>query len=224
MKEFKLSDLVLDYSIYPRKEIDSQHAAILQEAIEGGAVMPPLVLETKTHRVVDGFHRYRAFKRIAKDNVDFMVSCIEKTYKSEALLFLDAMRYNAEHGRALNKFDRTHCIIMAHQLSVSDKDIAKVLHVQVEAVKRLIVDRTATGVNGKQKLVPIKSTIRHMAGQKMTTEQVACNDKLGGMQQGFYVHQIILLIESGLLDLENERLMEQVKHLHELLEGVLVVK
>ena len=48
MKEYKLSDLVLDYSIYPRKEIDRQHAAIIQEAIEGGAVMPPLVLETKT--------------------------------------------------------------------------------------------------------------------------------------------------------------------------------
>jgi hypothetical protein len=224
MKEFKLSDLVLDYSIYPRKEIDRQHAAILQEAIEGGAVMPPLVLETKTHRVVDGFHRVRAYKHIAKDDVDFLVTCIEKTYKSEALLFLDAMRYNAEHGRALNKFDRTHCIIMAHQLKVSDKDIAAVLHVQVEAVKRLVVDRTATRVNGKQTLMPIKSTIRHMAGKTLSVEQSACNEKLGGMQQGFYVHQLVMLIESGLLDLENERLMQQVKRLYELLEGVLAVK
>jgi hypothetical protein len=223
MKEYKLSDLVLDYSIYPRKEIDRQHSAMIQEAIEGGAVMPPLVLESKTHRIVDGFHRYRAYKRIAGDEVMF-VTCIEKTYKSEALLFLDAMRYNAEHGRALNKFDRTHCIIMAHQLKVADKDIAAVLHIAVKAVGQLVVDRTATRVNGKQTLVPIKSTIRHMAGRKLTVDQTVCNDKLGGQQQGFYVHQIIMLIESGLLDLENERLMEQLKRLHELLEGVLVVK
>ena len=224
MKEYKLSDLVLDYAIYPRKEIDRQHAAILQEAIEGGAVMPPLVLETKSHRVVDGFHRYRAYKHIAKDNVDFVVRCIEKTYKSEALLFLDAMRYNAEHGRALNKFDRTHCIIMAHQLKVSDRDIAAVLHVQVEAVKRLVVDRTATRVNGKQTLMPIKSTIRHMAGKKLTVEQSECNDKLGGMQQSFYVNQVILLIENSLLDIENDKLMERLVKLAELLEGVLAVK
>lgn len=224
MKEFKLSDLVLDYSIYPRKEVDRQHAAIIQEAIEGGAVMPPLVLESKTHRVVDGFHRYRAYKSIAKDNVEFLVSCIEKTYKSEALLFLDAMRYNAEHGRALNKFDRTHCILMAHKLKVDDKDISAVLHVPINMVKQLVVDRTATRVNGKQTLVPIKSTIRHMAGKKLTKEQSDCNDKLGGMQQGFYVHQVIMLIENNLIDVENERLMEQLAKLAQLLETMLAAK
>jgi hypothetical protein len=224
MKEYKLGDLVLDFSIYPRKEVDSQHASIIQEAIEGGAVLPPMVIEKKTKRVVDGFHRHRAYKRISGNDPEFVVTCIEKTYTSEAALFLDAMRFNAEHGRALTKFDRTHCVLLAMQLHVPDKDIAKVLHINVDAVQKLTVDRTAYGTNGKQKLTPIKRTILHKAGQKLTKEQVKCNGKLGGQEQGFYVHQLVMLIENELLDTENERLMEQIRHLYELLEGVLVAK
>jgi hypothetical protein len=224
MRELKLGDLVLDYAIYPRKEIDAQHASIIQEALEGGAVLPPLVIEAKTLRVVDGFHRHRAYKKISRNDPEFMVTCIEKKYKSEAELFLDAMRYNAEHGRALTKFDRTHCILVAMQLEIADKDIAKVLHVDVDAVQKLAVDRTAYGTNGKQKLVPIKRTIRHKAGMKLSKAQVECNGKLGGQEQGFYVHQLVMLIENGLLDTENERLMEQLKRLQELLEGLLVAK
>lgn len=224
MKEYKLSVLVLDFSIYPRKEVDSQHAALIQEAIEGGAVLPPIVIDKKTKRIVDGFHRYRAYKRISRNDPEFVVTCIEKSYRNEAELFLDAMRYNAEHGRALTKFDRTHCILVAMQLEIADKDIANVLHVQVDAVQKLVADRSAYGTNGKQKLTPIKSTIKHKAGMKLSKGQVECNAKLGGMQQTFYVNQVILLIENDLLDVENEKLMERLQMLAELLEKVLVAK
>ena len=70
--------------------------------------------------------------------------------------------------------------------------------------------------------VPIKRTIQHMAGKKLSKEQVSANDKLGGMHAVFYMNQLATLIESKLLDLENPKVMESLKRLHELLEGMLV--
>lgn len=224
MKEHKLSDLIVDYTIYPRNEVDRHHVSVIQLAIEGGAEVPPLVIEASTKRIVDGVHRYRAYKRIyGDDNPEAAVTCIEKEYKNDAALFLDAMRYNASHGRSLTRFDRTHCVIMAKQLRVSEKDIAKVLHVPPSEIKRIVADRSAMFDNeGKQTLTPIKGTIKHKAGATLTDEQVTCNKKLGGMDQTFYVNQIILLIENDLLNHDDEELMSKLAVLAKLLNGLLV--
>lgn len=224
MREIKLSELILDYNIYPRREVDAHHAAIIQEAIEGGAVLPPMVIEKKTKRVVDGFHRHRAYRRISRNDSNFVVTCIEKTYRSEAELFLDAMRYNAEHGRALTKFDRTHCVLLAQQLEIADKDIAKVLHIQVDAVQQLVVDRSAYGSGGKQQLTPIKATIRHKAGQKLSKSQVECNAKLGGMNPSFYANQLIMLVQNDLINRKDENVIAKLQLLAELLDTFLAVK
>lgn len=220
MRSIKLCDLVLDYAIYPRREIDAYHSHTIQEAIAGGAEIPPLVVEKKTKRIVDGFHRHRAYKRLYGEDPAFAVDCIEKEYKSDAELFLDSMRYNASHGRCLSKFDRTHCLLLARQLHVPDKEIAKVLHITVKAQRKLVVDRSALKGNGKQVLTPIKSTIKHKAGQLLNDEQWSANDKLSGMQQAFYVNQIITLIENDLLDTSDEKLMAGLERLAELIAGV----
>jgi len=90
---------------------------------------------------------------------------------------------------------------------------------QYKKVESLVVDRAARC--GKL-TVPLKQTIRHMRGRNLTKEQSAANDKLSGMNQSFYVNQLITLIESKLLDSEDEQLFERLKHLHGLLEELLV--
>jgi hypothetical protein len=222
MRIRKLSELVADYSIYPRREIDDYHVSTMVEYLNnGGGPLPPLITCEATSRIVDGFHRRRAYMRISGDDPTFEVECIEKTYKNDAELFLDSMRYNASHGRTLTRFDRTHCIVLAKRLRVSDKDIAKVLHVPPRQIKQMLAARTAVKPGKPQQLMPIKGTIKHKAGQQLTDEQSQCNDKLGGMQQSFYVNQVIMLIENDLVDWENEKLVEKMQRLAELLEQAL---
>jgi hypothetical protein len=80
----------------------------------------------------------------------------------------------------------------------------------VENLTELRAGRTA---KADHMTVPLKRTIQHMAGRTLTAAQMAVNKKLSGMEQLFYVNQIVLLIENGLLDMANEDLVERLRHL-----------
>lgn len=218
MKTLKAAELVLDFSLYPRNNVDSHNIKNLIDALAAGEPLPPVVIDKKSKRVVDGFHRVKAYLKFLGDEAKIEV--IEKTYKSDAQLFVDAMRYNATHGCKLDPCDRTHCLLLAESLNIPLDQVAGALHTTVDKLAALRADRTATS-NGLT--VPLKRTVRAFAGKKLTKRQQEANVRLSGMNQQFYANQLIELIESEMLDLENENLMMALKKLHELLEGVLVV-
>ena len=217
MESVKASELVEDFDLYPRGDVDSTHVLSLVQAIEAGVELPPIVACKKTKRIVDGFHRRRAFIKLFGD--DAAVNVTFKAYSNDAKLYADAMIYNAAHGRRLTSVDYSRATTKGRALGLDDATIAKCLHLTVERLGDLVVDRSARC--GKI-TVPLKRTISHMAGKSLTKEQSNANDKLGGMNQTFYVNQLITLIENDLLDKENANLLERLKVLHELLEGILV--
>lgn len=220
MRKLKLAELVLDFDVYPRSSIDTHHAGEMSRAVEAGAILPPIVTCKKSKRIVDGFHRQRVYSRLHGD--EYEVEVIEKNYKTDAELFLDAIRYNAHHGLKMDTHDKTHCILRAKELKVDASLLAGVLCVDPKRIGELTTNRTAT--TGKLHVpVAIKRTIGHMAGRQLTKPQVEANDKLSGMSQQFYVNQLVTLIESSLLDTSDEDLMERLKHLGELIAGLEVV-
>ena len=212
MKTHQLAELVLDFDMYPRGKVDSHHAAQMVASIEAGAELPPLVIDKKTKRLVDGFHRWRAYKQAY--GLNYKVTCIEKTYKDDGELFLDAMRYNASHGRALTQHDKTHCLIMAKNFKLSDNLVSEALNLTAERIGELRSTRIA-GVAARP--IALKQTIRHMAGQKLTKKQETANTKLSGMNQLFYVNQVCILIENDLVDTDNSQLAKGFIRLRALL-------
>jgi hypothetical protein len=220
MRKMKVGELVFDFDLYPRGSVSTHHVAELVRALEAGAEFPPLVIDKKTKRIADGFHRGKSYLRHFGDAHE--VDVIEKPYKNETELFLDAIRYNASHGLKMDTHDKAHCAILAAKLGIDDAMVAAAMHVDPKYIGDLRVDRSATTGKGDKIQVPIKRTIQHMAGRHLNKEQVAANDKLSGMNQQFYVNQVITLIESNLLDDSNEELMERLKVLHGLLDGILV--
>lgn len=218
MRMIKLAELVLDYSIYPRTQTDNNHVRYLMIAVQGGATLPPIIIDKKSKRVIDGFHRVTGWRRIDKHGE---IEVIEKTYKNDSEMFAEAMRLNAQHGRNLAPYDRMHCIIRAEEMGMTYEQIAKELCLTVEAIGEMRAGRCGEmRVGNKMKSFPIKRTIQHMAGKKLTKAQFEANDKLGGMNQLFYVNQLIELIEADLLDLSNERLMERLADLVKALESL----
>jgi len=213
MTYIPIGKLVIDFDIYPRAEVDSQHVAYLAEALRAGNTLPALIVEKKTYRIADGVHRYRAHMQVF--GADHEVEAIEKTYASDAELFLDAARYNSGHGRILTMFDRTHCLLKADQLKIEPDQIASALQITIEKLGELRTGRVGNLRHGGD--VPLKRTIQHMAGQRLTKPQMEANRKLSGMNQMFYVNQLILLLENDLLDVENEKLLDALARLRALL-------
>ena len=218
MREMKAAELVLDFDLYPRNNLDAHNVRGIVDALEAGVELPPVVIDATSKRVVDGFHRTRAKLRHGGD--DAMIVVIEKKYKAEADIFLDAMRYNAAHGARLDPCDRTRCTIIAEQLHIPLIAVAGALNMPLDKLGRLRDDRIAKGVGGLT--IPLKRTNRHMAGRKLNKAQQAANERSSGMNQVFYVNQIIDLIEADLLDKSDDKLLERLRHLHGLLEGLLV--
>lgn len=228
MTKLPVGDLVLDFALYPRADVDRQHCSYMAEAIRAGATLPPVIIDKKSKRVTDGFHRVRTYLRVYDPN--HKIEVIEKSYRTDAAMFLDAMRYNASHGRMLSTFDRAHCILLGEQFGIEPDQIAGALQITMDAVGKLKADRVGTlrtrtvTSSGQRKgqRIPLKRTIRHMSGTTLTKAQYEANDKLSGMEQLFYVNQLVTLIENDLLDKENEKLFDGLRKLHELLESVLV--
>ncbi len=219
-KKVLLASLTFDYTVFPRGQVDSQNVAYIREAIRAGTKLPPLVVCKKTRRVVDGFHRGKAYRLECGEGVK--VEIIEKTYKGDKDFFIDACALNGAHGRALSTFDRSHIVVTAKTLGIDLSSIATALNMTTDKLSSLSVDRSAQ-VNGDSvRTIPIKRTIRHMRGKVLTRPQVEANRKLSGMNQVFYVNQLITLVESRLLNKEDDLLIERLRVLHGLLDDVLV--
>lgn len=216
--KMNVSELIEDLDLYPRVQVDSQHAGYIADALRNGNELPPIVAESKGKRIIDGFHRVRAYRRVYGD--DHQIDVDLRTYRSEADMFADAMRLNASHGRCLTRVDRARCLLKAKQrFRMSLKTVSSILGMSVESVKAIGEGRVATNAATQEK-VPIKRTIQHVAGHELTDRQLEANSKLSGMEQAFYANQLIELIESDLLDMGNANLLERLEHLMQLLNGM----
>ena len=216
MRKVKASSLVLDFELYPRNNIDSHNVSQLVDALTAGVELPPVIADKTSHRVVDGFHRVKAHLRTFGPRTTMTV--IEKPYRNEREMFLDSMRYNAKHGAQLDPCDRTRCLIIADRLKIPMTSVAGALLTTTDRLGQLMATRTA--IHGNL-AVPIKRTIEKFAGHKLTNRQQETNLRSSGMNQVFYINQLIDLIEANMLDTDNAPLMNRLKVLSKLLINVL---
>ena len=207
--QHRISELIFDFDVYPRVSIDSQHTAYMGQAYQAGAKFPPVVIDAKSKRITDGFHRVKFYG--IEEGPDFEIECIERDYTNEREMLLDAMRMNASHGRNLTKYDRTRCFLMAQKYRIGMKIAAEALGMKVSEIKAIGEGRVAM-FDGKQ--VPIKRTVEHLAGQSITEDQFNANAKLSGMNHAFYAQQIITLLDNKMLDVEDEKLILVLRTLH----------
>jgi hypothetical protein len=215
----KVAGLVFDYDVYPRDEINSYSVSKIVRALEAGVEMPPIIVDAQSKRIIDGFHRARAHQRVFGKGAK--IRAILRTYPDEQALFLDAIRLNASHGRQLSRYDQARCLAKAEAFGIDQADVAAVLNMTMERLSEMRVERFAT-VGGETAV--LKRMTAHLAGGEITEKQAAFNAAAGGMNQVFYINQIVKALEAGAIDWDNEKVAEGLKKLHGLLEKKLAAK
>lgn len=208
-----LAELVLDETIYPRGYVNEKHIANLVEALSVGAQLPPILVDKKSHRVVDGWHRTKAYERSYGPAAEITVQWV--MYKSERELVLDAIRHNACHGRPLTDAEKVRGWILAKKRGSSMDEAAVALNVTMDTLARWNDSKIAQYAKG---LVVVKPAATHMAGMTLTRKQWETNRKLGGNNATFSANQLIMLIESDMLNTANARLMGRLSILYGLLD------
>jgi hypothetical protein len=213
----KASKLVLDYTLYPREQIQSYHVGQIAEALEAGTVLPPIVVDRKSQRITDGFHRVKAYRKVF--GKDAQIPAVFKDYESEAEMFADAIVLNAAHGKNLTPYDRARCIARAEELNMAPDEVARALNMTVESLGELKAERLAYF---HAKPIVLKRTTAHLAGEELTDDQMEYNRRSGGMNQDFYINQLIGMLEADAVDWESEKVVGALKRLKELLDKSLM--
>lgn len=221
--EYPIASLVEDVNLYPRHAVDSAHVSALALAIESGVELPAVVADRKSCRIVDGFHRCRAYRRILGPDAKVPVEFIE--YINEAEMVRDAVARNARHGRRLDGIDKTRSIIMLRNVGMSDEEIGMTLHVPPKHVKKLAV-RIATAPKSTDGTIPttshiaLKRSVAHLEGARLTKKQANAHKSMPGTSLLLLTQQLTKAIENDLVNYEDDQLVAALGYLRELLQSV----
>lgn len=218
-KRIKASELLLDYDLYPRERIESYNVRQMAEALRAGVELPPIVVDRKSLRVVDGFHRVRAYQKVYGASTEIPVEL--KAYKSDAEMFCDAVRLNSKHGRQFSTYDQARCIVKAETYKLEPEVISSLLNMTLERVSEMKMQRFATY---KKEPVVLKRTSAHLAGKELSDEEASYNVRAGGMQQTFYINQVVAMLEADTVDWDNQKAVNALKRLYGLLDKAMMVK
>lgn len=212
-------ELILDYRIYPRQHIDESNVRAIAASVLAGEKLPPVVADAASKRVIDGFHRVTQALR-ADSEATITVELVE--YADEGEMFLDAVARNARHGARLTSYDQSRVVSIADDWQISKEKLAKALAIPLARIDTIRASRTAFGRDGSK--VQVKRPLRNLAGTTLTEAQESANRQSSGWPAAFHAKQLIVLLETDLVDLEEEHTRSALEKLSEVLAACLAVR
>lgn len=97
-----LAEVVLDPDIYPRGSVREATVERYADALDAGSEFPPIILESETNRILDGFHRFHAHERAGRSEI----RAEWHTVPDDATAKLYAASLSATHGDRIAAADR----------------------------------------------------------------------------------------------------------------------
>jgi ParB-like chromosome segregation protein Spo0J len=191
--------LVQDTTIYPRRLVDESHVRNLARAIRAGAVLPPVIVERRTNRIVDGIHRTRAFRAVYGDRADVPVEY--RTYRDDAALLQDAVALNSSHGRPLGSADQTRAAHLLLAAGVAEERIAVTMGTTVDHVQRLLL-RVVIVDDEPRPAKPSLWPPKGEAPRHITPQQEQVHRSANGWRHAQTIQSLIRELDAGLVDVD----------------------
>lgn len=170
VKKVRALELIMDWGLWPRYEandLDLTNVRRMKEAIEAGEELPPIIADVKSQRIIDGFHRVKAYHALYGEDAKVPVEF--RHYENEMDMFLEAARLNTVHGLPLSPKDKVHVLLTAKKNKIPLVHIAEALQMRKETAEMLLTRRTATTRSGER--IPLAAGAMSLAGKKLTTKQ-----------------------------------------------------
>lgn len=215
MAKVPISDLVMDFEIYPRVDTSDIYIAELAEALRSGAVLPPVIADKASKRLVDGFHRVKAHTRVF--GADGKITVQWRSYESEAELVSEAIRLNGKHGRRLSKVDCVRCAHIGNRSGLQIEAIASLLGLTTEKLTGLVASRSPSPNSDE---VILRPDMAHLAGTRLTAAQKKIVARGGGNKATFYARRLAELLEAEALDLSSATLRTALERLRSVLSKI----
>lgn len=133
-KLIKLSDVVFDESLYPRKEHDPLTVQKYSECIESIEAAEKYITVSEDNRLLDGKHRWLAYRTVFDKEPEKEITAFVDSTVGEAQLFKVAIGLNSQHGYQLSLADKKDCAVKMFNMRISAEEIKQALSVSKRTV------------------------------------------------------------------------------------------
>ena len=207
-----IAALILDETLWPRHNISAANLAAITEAVRAGATMPPVVIDAKTSKVIDGWHRVHAFEHLYGPEHEIGVDA--RSYRNKAAMLSDAIALNVGRGHDLTRWDIARCTQLAEDVGLPFATVADLLKWRPEKLAAYRDSRMGKTLDDRK--LALKRSIRHKLNQPLNPAQENANEHLSGMAPLFHVNQLAMLIETDLLPVDDPNLAARLAYLAEI--------
>jgi hypothetical protein len=217
--KMKAIELVFDWNLWPRHEsgeLDQTNLKKIKQAIVAGIKLPPVVINQKDNRIIDGFHRTKAMLSLYGDGVEIDVKVIN--FKTDAEMFMESARLNNEHGLPLSPRDRVHVYLKARKYKIPNPGIASILGVEVDELKEFIEKRTAKTKQGE--IVSLSGGSLNLAGKILTTKQEDYIKHTPGISAQLYARLLLNALEANAI-IFSDKVVQTLRELNVKIEKIL---
>jgi len=219
IKKLKAIELVFDWNLWPRQAVqrlDSTNLARMKEALRSGFELPPIIANKKDLRIVDGFHRTKAYLSVLGDDAEMQAELRE--YKNDAAMFLEAGMLNAYQGLTMSPKDRAHFILKCRKYKIPPAAIAGALRIDRTKMEEFVAKRSAVTKDGET--IPLPAGARNLAGKKLTEVQEHYARTANGCMPEMYASMLINALKADALTL-TDNTIGRLKELYNLIELIL---
>ena len=162
-RTLKLDDIVIDAGTQARAEVDQDTVDRFADEVNDGNEYDAVSVfhDGEANYLADGFHRYAAFRKLEREEID---ADVHSGTREEALWF--ALGANSRHGRRMTPADKRHAIEvalatwpdlsqvrLARQIGCSHQYVGKI---RGQVATRRNLPQRVVGVDGKS--YPAKQT------------------------------------------------------------------
>jgi hypothetical protein len=200
---FSVADLIEDFSLYPRHQVDEFHVNEIIHAIEGGTEMPPIIACRRTKRVVEGFHRRRAYLKLGIDKTEVEF----RNYRNDSEHWQDAVMLQPK-GLNFTPYDELRIMqISIEKFRLPEEYIAQMLKTSVSHLRKIKprfatvreAEKAKPELRRTRERVALKGSTRHLSGQDISREQADALGRAPGTSYLLLVNQLIDGIQNNLL-------------------------
>ena len=230
--KIKIKDIFFDEELYPRSSYDWRTAYDYAQSMRAGAVFPEIVLAKLNNKLylVDGKHRIEAIKLLKGTDIPAVVNIGWDRKK----IFKEAIVLNNSHGRILSPFEKRRIAVKLMEMNFSKGEVCKIIQVPEDKIENFIAKRMINSLTGEPVLsgeveesarqffkTIIKSGIKQIAGQTFSEgevdELIETQKPITAQSQVNLLNQLLIILEKGLLDIDNKVVAKQVQRIKELL-------
>lgn len=218
-KRVEIQNVHFSEDLYPRVQYSWQTAYDYSQSMKTGAKFPPIVLALYKNKLflVDGKHRLEAMKLLKKELIEAEVY----TGWSMRKIFEEAITRNIAHGRVLSPFEKRRIALKLREMKYNPKSICKLIQIPAQKLDEFVGQRLVNAITGE---TIVKSPLKHLAGSSVSREQKTfieeSSKEIYSKSQISMLDEIIELLENGLMDLTDDKVVERLETIKTLLKQI----